>query len=134
MPSTYVSFMRNEYPIMKLAFLLAAAAAPALASAAGHPPRVREQDEAFRATQQGRFMPLRAIEDKIVPRMRGFDYLGPELEPGVGRYRLKFMRGQQVVWIDIDARTGEVIGRVSPQHSIRVDVRPYQGLFVLLDE
>jgi uncharacterized membrane protein YkoI len=112
MRPTYVSVMRNEYPIMKLAFLLAAAAAPAIvASAAGHPPRVRDQDEVFRATQQGRFLPLRAIENRIIPRMRGFDYLGPELEAAAGRYRLKFMRGQQVVWIDIDARTGEVIGR-----------------------
>ncbi len=24
---------------------------------------------------------------------------------------LKFMRGGQVIWVDIDARTGEVVGR-----------------------
>jgi hypothetical protein len=102
--------MRNEY---KLALLLAALAADAaLPLAVGaHPPRVRDQDEAFRATQQGRFMPLRAIENRIVPRMHGFDYLGPELEASIGRYRLKFMRGQQVVWIDVDARTGEIVAR-----------------------
>jgi hypothetical protein len=102
--------MRNEF---KPNFLLAVlAAGTALAVAAGaHPPRVREQDEAFRGTQQGRFMPLRAIENRIVPRMHGFDYLGPELAAAAGRYRLKFMRGQQVVWIDVDARTGEIIAR-----------------------
>jgi hypothetical protein len=102
--------MRNEY---QLRLLFAAVAAGALepAVAAAHPPHVRDQDEAFRGRQQGRFLPLRAIEDRIVPKMRGFDYLGPELEGNVGRYRLKFMRGQQVVWIDIDARTGEVLAR-----------------------
>jgi hypothetical protein len=81
------------------------------AVAAAHPPREREQDEAFRGAQQGRFMTLRAIENRIVPHMRGFDYLGPELLTASRRYRLKFMRGQQVVWIDVDARSGEIVGR-----------------------
>ena len=56
-------------------------------------------------------MPLRAIEGMIVPRMRGFDYLGPELDASSGRYRLKFLREGQVVWIDVDARTGHIIGQ-----------------------
>jgi uncharacterized membrane protein YkoI len=84
-----------------------AAAAPAIA----HPPRPRDQDVAFRGTRDGRFLPLREIESRIVPRMRGFDYLGPELDAEAARYRLKFMRGPQVVWVDVDARTGEIIGR-----------------------
>ncbi|HEX8583352.1 MAG TPA: PepSY domain-containing protein, partial [Allosphingosinicella sp.] len=71
----------------------------------------REQDEALRGTRQGRFIPLRTIENSIVPRMRGFGYLGPELDPGSGRYRLKFIRGGQVVWIDVDARTGDIVGK-----------------------
>ncbi len=82
-----------------------------LSSAQASRPRDREQDTAFHGAQQGRFLPLRAIEARIVPRMRGFDYLGPELDAAAGRYRLKFMRGPKVVWIDVDARTGEVIGR-----------------------
>jgi hypothetical protein len=109
----YPDGMRNEYSVMKPTLFLAAAlagAVPATALAA-HPPRDREQDEAFRGTQQGRFMPLRAIENRIVPHMRGFDYLGPELQSASARYRLKFMRGPQVVWIDVDARTGEIVAR-----------------------
>jgi uncharacterized membrane protein YkoI len=101
--------MRNEFKQSVLAAALVAVAALAPIASA-HPPRVREQDEVFKGTQQGRFMPLRAIENRIVPRMRGYDYLGPELEMGLARYRLKFMRGQQVVWIDVDARTGEIVG------------------------
>ncbi len=56
-------------------------------------------------------MPLRMIEAIIVPRMGGADYLGPEL---IGdRYRLKFIRDGQVIWIDVDARTGRIAGRSS---------------------
>jgi hypothetical protein len=92
-------------------FLFAACSLAALAPAADARPRDREQDEAWRGTQQGRFIPLPMIESRIVPRMRGFQYLGPELDPGAARYRLKFMRGQQVVWIDVDAHTGAIIGK-----------------------
>jgi hypothetical protein len=84
----------------------AAASAPAMAG-----PRERDQESAFRGTQAGRIIPLRQIEGRIVPQMRGFAYLGPEFYAEIGRYRLKFLRGQRVVWIDVDARTGEVIGR-----------------------
>ena len=81
-----------------------------LSSAQASRPRDREQDNAFNGTQQGLFLPLRVIEARIVPRMRGFVYLGPELHAAAGRYRLKFMRGPKVVWVDVDARTGEVTG------------------------
>jgi hypothetical protein len=82
-----------------------------LAPAGAHPPRPRDQDVAFQGRRDGRFLPLRAIEARVVPRMPGFNYLGPELDSGAARYRLKFMRGPQVVWVDVDARTGEIIGR-----------------------
>jgi hypothetical protein len=94
-----------------LAFLLAATAAAALPAPAAAGPREREQAEAFKGARDGRIIPLRAIEARIVPQMRGFSYLGPEYYADSGRYRLKFLRGQRVVWIDIDARSGEVIGR-----------------------
>jgi uncharacterized membrane protein YkoI len=81
----------------------------ALAPAADARPRDREQDEAWRATKQGQILPLRQIEAMVVPRMRGADYLGPEFNGD--RYRLKFMRVGQVMWIDVDARTGQIIGK-----------------------
>jgi uncharacterized membrane protein YkoI len=74
-------------------------------------PRDKEQDAAFKATQQGRIMPLRTIESRIVPSMRGADYLGPELDAGSSRYRLKFLRDGKVIWVDVDARTGDILGR-----------------------
>jgi hypothetical protein len=97
--------MSMRFVLMLAAFGAAYAALPADAR-----PREREQDNVYKGTQQGRLVPLRLIEARILPRMRGFTYLGPEFDPGYGRYRLKFMRGPQVVWIDVDARTGDVIG------------------------
>ena len=83
----------------------------ASAATADSRPRSREQDEAFQGTHDGRLVPLRVIESRILPQMRGYDYLGPELDVAAARYRLKFIRGSQVVWVDVDARTGEVIAR-----------------------
>jgi uncharacterized membrane protein YkoI len=73
--------------------------------------RRRDQDEAFAARRAGQVMPLHQIEARIVPRMRGADYLGPDFDAGSGVYRLKFMRGGQVMFVDVDGRTGQVIGR-----------------------
>ena len=74
--------------------------------------RPRDQDRAFRATREGRSMPLPMIERRVRPQMGGADYLGPELN---GRtYRFKFMRNGRVIWIDVDARTGRIIQRSRP--------------------
>ena len=97
---------------MRLIALLAAAAIGITAlqpAPAGVRPREREQDKAWRATRDGHFVPLRVVESMIVPRMRGADYLGPELNGD--RYRLKFMHEGRVMWVDVDARTGRVLGK-----------------------
>jgi hypothetical protein len=103
---------KTNFMILRALLPFALAGATLFAAApADARPRDREQDEAFKATQAGRFVSLRQIESRVVPQMRGFTYLGPELDPGSGRYRLKFMKGPQMVWIDVDARSGQVIGR-----------------------
>ena len=71
--------------------------------------RPRDQDRAFRAIQDGRAIPLPRIEHRVMPMMRGADYLGPEFHGGT--YRLKFVRDGRVIWIDVDAATGRVIGQ-----------------------
>jgi uncharacterized membrane protein YkoI len=96
---------------LRFLLLLAAFGGAALAPAADARPRDKEQDTAWKATKQGHYLPLRLIEERIVPRMRGAEYLGPELDGFSGRYRLKFMRRGQVIWVDVDARTGQVIGQ-----------------------
>jgi hypothetical protein len=71
--------------------------------------RPRDQDRAFRATQEGRSMPLPQIERRILPRMGGAEYLGPEIR---GRnLRMKFLDKGQVIWVDVDPQTGRVIGK-----------------------
>ncbi|CAA9534867.1 MAG: hypothetical protein AVDCRST_MAG23-1402 [uncultured Sphingosinicella sp.] len=106
--------MRLGYaaPMFKRSLLaLAAAGLLAAGPSADARPRGKEQATAFRETQEGRFLSLRNIESRILPRMRGSEYLGPELDPSSGRYRLKFMRNGQVTWIDVDARSGDVISQ-----------------------
>ena len=98
--------MAKSLPVILAALGILVAAAPSDAS-----PRDNEQMTAWRETQEGRYLSLRNIESRILPKMRGADYLGPELDAGSGRYRLKFMRDGQVIWIDVDARTGDVVGR-----------------------
>ena len=95
---------------MRLLVLLTAAAIGVSAFApADARPRDLEQESAWKGTKEGRILPLPMIESRILPRMRGFEYLGPEF--GGGSYRLKFMRDGQIVWIDVDARTGRIIGK-----------------------
>jgi hypothetical protein len=69
--------------------------------------RPRDQDRAFRATREGRSMPLPMIERRVMPQMGGADYLGPEFRGST--YRLKFMDNGRVIWVDVDAATGRII-------------------------
>ena len=95
--------MRTTFTLFLAAVAAAVTAAPATAE------RPRDQDRAFQATREGRAMPLPMIERRVLPGMGDADYLGPEFD---GRtYRLKFMRGGRVIWIDVDAATGRVVGR-----------------------
>ena len=89
--------------------LMAAVGASLLATPAAAKPG-RDAERAFEAQREGRAMPLPMIERRIVPRMedRGAKYLGPEFR---GRtYRLKFVNGMQVIWVDVDAATGRIVG------------------------
>ena len=97
--------MASRYLLLAaLPFCMAATHMPAQAS-----PVEREHDRVLHGTIQGRLVPLRTIEASIVPRMRGFDYLGSEFDSARSRYRLKFIRGVQMVWIDVDGRTGGIV-------------------------
>lgn len=94
---------------MRVLFLLAAAALAAVPMAADARglQRMREQDNAYRAMQQGRILSLPEIRSRV--DMRGAQFIGAEFDGRV--YRLKYMNGGNVIWIDVDARTGRVIGR-----------------------
>ena len=45
----------------------------------------------------------------MIPAMRGAQYLGFEYDPVALAYRLKFIRDGHVIFVDVDARSGETI-------------------------
>ncbi|WP_241126826.1 PepSY domain-containing protein [Novosphingobium terrae] len=67
------------------------------------------QSEARLAARSGAVRPLRQIEREVLPGMAGMQYLGPEYDPAAMAYRLKFIRQGRVVFVDVDARTGQII-------------------------
>lgn len=81
---------------------------------AGHAAAQRRHDdqrEALRARRDGRIMPVPEIERRVVPTMRGAQYLGFDFDPEGAIYTLKFLRNGTVIWVDVDGRSGRVIGR-----------------------
>ncbi len=71
--------------------------------------RSDEQGKAREQMRRGGVLSLREIEGLIIPRMRGMEYLGPEYDPDAKVYRLKFINKGRVIFVDIDARTGDVL-------------------------
>jgi hypothetical protein len=95
--------MRLFRTLVSAAFAASLIATPVLAD----PPR--DAQRAFKATRDGRTMPLPKIERRVMPLMPGADYLGPELNGNT--YRLKFMKNGRVIWVDVDAATGRIVRR-----------------------
>lgn len=69
-----------------------------------------EQDAARRAMLEGQVMPFSIIKRRVESEMDDATYLGSEFNPSTNRYRLKYVKDGKVVWVDVDGRTGEIIG------------------------
>jgi uncharacterized membrane protein YkoI len=69
------------------------------------------QGDARREMRAGNQLSLREIERRILPQMRGSEYLGPSYDSTARAYRLKFIKDGRVTYIDVDARTGRIINR-----------------------
>jgi hypothetical protein len=94
--------------------LLCGLAAPAIAQPLPDQPspgQGRDGSVALQARRQGRLLPLPEIERRVVPTMRDAQYIGFDLEMPSGIYTLKFLRDGAVIWVDVDGRTGQVLGR-----------------------
>lgn len=105
--------MRKPIALLAAAALVAGGlAAPAAAQQRARDDARGDQATARQEMQAGREMAPRDIERRIVPQMRGSDYLGFEYDDRASAYRLKFLKEGQVTWVDVDARTGRVL-RVS---------------------
>lgn len=89
--------------------LLLAAAAAVLPTGSVAAQRSIDQEAASRASREGQILPLHVIRGRI--QVRGADFIGADFDAGSATYRLKFMREGQVLWVDVDARTGRPVGR-----------------------
>ncbi|NVE94439.1 PepSY domain-containing protein [Altererythrobacter lutimaris] len=99
---------------MKRALSLFAAAAVALSGLASVPAQAQsrsDQGEARKEMRAGNVLSLREIEARVLPQMRGAEYLGPAYDSTARAYRLKFIKNGRVTFIDVDARTGRIINR-----------------------
>lgn len=85
------------------AIAVAGSAAPAMAQG-----QRDGQGEARKELRAGNVQTLRQIENRVLPQMKGMDYLGMD-EFVSNTYRLKFIRDGRVVFVDVDARTGRII-------------------------
>ncbi len=100
--------MRKSLPLLAALCALTAVAVPAHA---GDQRRVGggvDRMEAARGVRQGDILPLNVIRDRISARMPGANLIGADLVGGTV-YRLRFMRGANVILVDVDARTGNPI-------------------------
>ena len=91
--------------------LLLAALAVAMPLTAQAAPRRDAQGEVRKDVREGRVSSLRDIERRVLPSMPGMQYLGPEYDPAAMAYRLKFIRDGRVVFVDVDARSGQVLNQ-----------------------
>jgi hypothetical protein len=92
-----------------IALILTIALAAPLASSPAWAGPGDAQGQVRREVRAGSVRPLRDIEQKVLPMMPGMQYLGPEYDPVAMAYRLKFIRDGRVVFVDVDARSGEVL-------------------------
>ena len=81
---------------------LALAAAPAAAQ--------HEQENAYRLAKEGQIMQLGDILAAVGPHVPG-KFIGSEFDAEHVMYRLRYMDGGKVSNVDVDARTGRIIGR-----------------------
>ena len=98
-------FMQSPAILITLALL----SAPAAATPAGQ--RHGDQMSAFQQRRAGRILPLPEIERRVVPTMKGAQYIGMEFDGSTLVYTLKFLRDGKVIWVDVDGRSGQVLGR-----------------------
>ena len=84
------------------ALAIATAAVPAVAQ--------REQDSAYKLAKEGHIMQLGDILAQVSPHVAG-KFIGSEFDAVHVMYRLRYMDGGTVKNIDVDARTGRIIGR-----------------------
>ena len=95
----------------KVVALLFASLLATVPLAAEAKPHRDAQGEVRKDMREGAVRSLRDIERRVLPSMPGMQYLGPEYDPAAMAYRLKFIRDGRVVFVDVDARSGQVLSQ-----------------------
>jgi hypothetical protein len=90
---------------LPLLLLAAPVAAPA------QPGEQHDGVAAWRALREGRILSIKEIERRVIPTMKDAQYIGFDFEMPSAVYTLKFLRDGTVIWVDVDGRSGQVIGR-----------------------
>ena len=102
--------MRKLFALVFSAILLAGTLAVPAEAQRGRDRQSRgDQASAREEMLAGRTLSSREIERRVIPQMKGHDYLSFEYDEGSTAYRLKFMKEGHVTWVDVDARTGRVL-------------------------
>ena len=91
--------------LISAALIAVLATGASLPSAAPAQP-AREMEAASRSVRQGEMLPLNIIRQRV--QIDGATLIGADLI-GPGTYRLRFMRGPNVLFVDVDGRSGRVI-------------------------
>lgn len=96
--------------ILVVTFLAPLLALDVSASARGD----KDQDHLRQAAAEGQVIPLKRLIENVRARAPYSDmtYLGgPQFDAATMRYGLKFLDGNRVVIVYVDARTGRILGR-----------------------
>lgn len=97
---------------MNMKFLYALAMAIAVTPTTSAPAQRRgEQIDVLVQMRSGRLLPLREIERRVLPTMGAAKYIGFDFDSASSIYTLKFLRNGDVIWVDVDGRNGQIIGR-----------------------
>ncbi|BBC73663.1 conserved hypothetical protein [Altererythrobacter sp. B11] len=92
-----------------IALFLSAALAVSGAPASAQSQTRGDQERAREEMKAGRNMRQEDIVRRIMPQMKGYKYLTSEYDGVTDVYRLKFIKGVQVTYVDVDARTGKIL-------------------------
>ena len=102
--------MKRPFPFVLAFAALALSALPASTNARDD----REAESARAAAEQGQVLPLGKLVAMVQARApyRDMVYLGgPQFDARAMRYGLKFLDGNKVIIVFVDARTGKIVGR-----------------------
>jgi uncharacterized iron-regulated membrane protein len=109
------SMRRWQMPgMIRTRFLVAGLTGLALSVAPAYARDDREAESARAAAEQGQVLPLGRLVAMVQARApyRDMIYLGgPQFDARTMRYGLKFLDGNKVIVVFVDARTGKVVGR-----------------------